>query len=119
MQYSILSQMNPFVKRKKEKFEKIFALKHQPKGLAAQKQNAAHQKRLVVFIVGETKLRIRQKHCADLASHRGSKNGLPFFDVGETIPRINRRLDADLVTLSIPTLRVGRAERSRCVRLSP
>ena len=25
MQYSILSQMNPFVKRKKEKFEKIFA----------------------------------------------------------------------------------------------
>ena len=77
MQYSILSQINPFVKRKKENYEKNFAPKHQPKGLAAGKQNAAHQKQLVVFIVGSM------------------------------IPRINRRLDADLVTLSIPTLRVG------------
>ncbi len=35
---------------------------------------------------------------ADLVAYCSSKNGFAVFDVGETIPRINRRLNADLVT---------------------
>ena len=101
MQYSILSQINPFVKRKKEKFEKIFAPKHQPKGLAAGKQNAAHQKRLVVFIVGEANLRISRKPSAPRLDPKVPKTAIAVFDVGEAKLRINRRLNADLVILEL------------------
>ena len=60
VQYVILSQVRPFVKRKKENFEKcFFAPKHQPKGLAARNRNAAHKKRLVVFDVGGIRPRQR------------------------------------------------------------
>jgi hypothetical protein len=71
MQYSILSQINPFVKRKKEKFEKYFSLQN-----------------------------INPKDWPRGNEQNPTKTALAVFDVGETIPRINRRLDADLVILS-------------------
>ena len=42
-----------------------------------------------------------------------TETALAVFDVGETIPRIHQKLCADLVTLNIPTLRVGRAESNK------
>jgi hypothetical protein len=42
--------MNPFVKRKKENYEKNFAPKHQPKGLAARKQTKPNKNSFSCFL---------------------------------------------------------------------
>ena len=79
MQYSILSQMNPFVKRKKEKFEKNFAPKHQPKGLAARDGTKPNKNSFSCFLRRHSKTTLKPKAWCRLGHPERSRRGIMLY----------------------------------------